>query len=139
MFLAVRLFRQEPKSSSGGHEGRCVRLTDTNTVDFLGLEKDTGYVVLTLVDDFDWVDDIQHLTLLQSKVNRYFDFIESGEVYDQLRETTGHEVTTATPIKISILAKYEPSSEGRRFVEHVAHVAEDAGVNFSFKVLPVEP
>ncbi|MBU1223622.1 MAG: hypothetical protein KKA22_16435 [Gammaproteobacteria bacterium] len=115
-----------------------MRLTDTNTVDFLGLEKDTGYVVLTLVDDFDWVDDIQHLSLLQSKVNRYFDFIESGEVYEQLRETTGREVGKETPIKISILAKHEPSSEGRRFMEHLAHVAEDAGMSFSFKVIPVD-
>lgn len=116
-----------------------MRLTDTNTVDYLGLEKDSGHVVLTLIDDLDWMDDIQHLSLLQSKVNRYFDFIESGEVYEQLRETTGLEVTKATPIKISILAKHEPSSEGRRFMEHLAHVAEDAGMRFSFKVLSVEP
>lgn len=114
-----------------------MRLTDTNTVDYLGLEKDTGYVVLTLVDDCDWEDEIQHLSLLQAKVNRYFDFIDSGEVYEQLRETAGREVAPTTPVKISILAKYEPrNSEGNRFLEHVARVAEDAGVHFSFKVLP---
>lgn len=115
-----------------------MRLTDPNTVDYLGLEKDTGHVVLTLIDDCDWGDDIQHLSLLQAKVNRYFDFIESGEVYEQLRETTGREVASITPVKISILAKYEPSGEGHRFFEHVSRVAEDAGVRFSFKVLPIE-
>lgn len=115
-----------------------MRLTDANTVDYLGVEKDTGYAVLTLVDDCDWVDEIQHLSLLQAKVNRYFDFIDSGEVYEQLRETTGREVAPATPVRINILAKYEPSDEGNRFLEHVAGVAEDAGVHFSFKVLPAE-
>lgn len=113
-----------------------MRLTDASTVDYLGLEKDTGYVVVTLVDDCDWEDDIRHLSLLQAKVNRYFDFIESGEVYEQLRETTGQEVVTTTPVKISLLAKYEPSGEGLRFLDHVARVAGDVGVRFSFKVLP---
>ncbi|MQA65947.1 MAG: hypothetical protein GEU76_08600 [Alphaproteobacteria bacterium] len=115
-----------------------MRLTDANTVDYLGLEKDTGYVVLTLVDDCAWEDEIQHLSLLQAKVNRYFNFIDSGEVYEQLRETTGQEVAPTTPVKISILAKYEPGGEGNRFLEHVARVAADAGVHFSFKVLPAE-
>jgi hypothetical protein len=34
---------------------------------------------LTLVDDCDWSDEARHLALLQTKINRYFDFIESGE------------------------------------------------------------
>jgi len=113
-----------------------MRLTDNNTVDYLGLEKSTGYVVLTLVDDCDWGDDIRHLSLLQAKVNRYFDFIESGEMYEQLRETAGRQMAPTTPIKISLLAKYEPSAEGYRFIEHVAQVAQDAGLRFSFKILP---
>lgn len=113
-----------------------MRLVDTNTVDYLGLEKDTGCVVLTLVDDCDWEDETLHLSLLQAKVNRYFDFIESGEVYERLRETTGRTVPPTTPVKISVLAKHEPSNEGNDFMQNVMRVAKDAGVGFSFKVLP---
>lgn len=113
-----------------------MQITDTSTIDYLGIEKDTQYVVLTLVDDCDWRDEIQHLSFLQAKINRYFDFIDSGEVYEQVNETAGREVAPTTPIKISVLAKYEPSGEGSRFFEHVAEVAKDAGVRFSFKVMP---
>lgn len=115
-----------------------MRLADANTVDYLGVEKGTGEVVLTLLDDCDWEDDIRHLSLLQAKVNRYFDFIESGEVYEQLLATTGREVPAKTPVKISVLAKYTPSSEGNRFFEHVAQTARDAGIHFSYKLVPAE-
>lgn len=113
-----------------------MRLSDAETVDYLGLEKESGWVVVTLVDDCDWTDEVQHLALLQTKINRYFDFIESGEVYAQLARTTGREVSRGTPVKISVLAKYEPLDAGSRFFEHVAQVAQGAGVGFSFKVLP---
>ena len=73
-----------------------MRLNDPDTVDYLGLEKETGCVVVTLVDDCGWEDEMQHLGLLQAKVNRYFDFIESGEVYQQLAETTGRKVGSAS-------------------------------------------
>jgi hypothetical protein len=113
-----------------------MRLSDAETVDYLGLEKDTGWIVVTLIDDCDWSDETKHLALLQTKINRYFDFIESGEVYDQLERTTGRAASRETPIKISVLAKYEPPGEGSRFHEQVAQAARGAGVAFSFKVLP---
>lgn len=112
-----------------------MRLSDPETVDYLGIEKKTGWVVLTLVDDCDWTNETQHLVLLQTKLNRYFDFIESGEVYEQIARTMGRAVDRSTPVKISILAKYEPAGEGARFLQHVSAVAQEAGVGFSFKVL----
>ena len=93
-----------------------MRLSDPETVDYLGIEKETGWVVLTLVDDCDWSDETRHLALLQTKLNRYFDFIDSGEVYEQLVRITGRAVAHATPVKISILAKHEPAGEGGRFL-----------------------
>lgn len=111
-------------------------LADPNTIDYLGLEKDSGCVVLTLVDDCDWVDELQHLALLQGKINRYFDFIESGEIFNRLREVIDRSVISATPVKISVLASYVPTTEGQRFLDYVAQVAKDVNVRFSFKVLP---
>jgi hypothetical protein len=112
-----------------------VRLEQTDTVDFLGVEKGTGVVMVTLVDDCDWSNESRHLQLLQSKLNRYLDFIESGEVYQELLRTTGYEVAVGSPVTISILAKFPFQGEGQRFLDHVERVAREAGVRFSFKVI----
>lgn len=113
-----------------------MRLNDPNTVDYLGVEKDTETVIVTLVDDCDWTDEKRHLSLLQEKINRYIDFVESGEVYEQLAQTTGRILPRTTPVKISILAKYPPEGDGLRFLEQVAQAAENVGIGLSFKVLP---
>ena len=46
-----------------------------STVDWLGIEKGTGNVVLTVVDDLDWSDENGHLLALQEKLNTYLAFI----------------------------------------------------------------
>jgi hypothetical protein len=45
------------------------RDTAVKIVDWLSIEKDTGDVVLTLVDDLDWSDVHAHLLALQEKLN----------------------------------------------------------------------
>ncbi|MEO1333113.1 MAG: DUF6572 domain-containing protein [Myxococcota bacterium] len=115
-----------------------MRLGQTDTVDFLGIEKETGVVLVTLVDDCDWADELQHLKLLQAKVNRYLDFIESGEVYDQLLQSTGVRVPTDRLVRINVLAKFPPPEEGHRFFEQVRGVAEQLGVRLNLKVVSSE-
>lgn len=112
-----------------------MQLAEADTVDYLGLEKETGYIVLTLIDDCDWENELQHLAMLQNKINRYFDFVDSGEVYDEAVKVLGREIGRATPVKISILAQYEPIGEGLRFLQHVKNVARSANVMVTFKVL----
>ena len=114
-------------------------LHNTDTVDYLGLEKGTGHVVATLVDDLEWCDEVRHIGLLQAKLNRYFDFIDSGEIFEMVSQAVGRSIPVSTPVRISILARHEPLGEGVRFLEHVSTVARDAGVDFAFKVLNHEP
>lgn len=112
-----------------------MRLEDPNTVDFLGLEKATGIVLVTLVDDCNWTDEARHLQLLQAKFNRYLDFIEGGEVYERVLETTGREVPPGGAVAINVLAKYPLEGEGKRFLEHVTSVAAATGIEVRFKVV----
>ena len=112
-----------------------MRLQQKDTVDYIGLEKETGVVVAPLVDDCDWNDEIYHLRLLQSKINRYFDFIESGEIYSEIVAATSRAVLPGSPVKISVLAKFPPRGEGKRFLEHVTEAAKEAGIGFSFKIV----
>ena len=112
-----------------------MRLADSDTVDYLSVEKDGRTVVATLVDDFEGSDLLQRLALLQRKVNRYFEVIESGEVFEQLERATGRRVARSTPVRIEIVAKQGLEGEGERFFEHVASAARGAAVELSFRVL----
>lgn len=106
-----------------------------STVDWLGIEKGTGNVVLTVVDDLDWSDDNEHLLALQEKLNTYLAFIESGEVFERLTEDVGRTVPRTTPIKVSILAKYALSDRAKAFVEHAQGRFREAGFELRFKVV----
>ena len=53
----------------------------TRVVDTVGLETETGAVILTIYDHLDWSDTLAHQTVLQEKINTYLLFIESGEIY----------------------------------------------------------
>ena len=114
-----------------------MRLAEADIVDYLSLEKGGSAVIVTLLDDFEGPDLMQRLALLQRKINRYLDFIESGEVFVQLARTTGHRVNHSTPVRVEIVAKQDLVGEGERFLTHVASAAKDVGVGLSFRVLAV--
>ena len=45
-----------------------VSLDNPQIVDFLGTRRDRSAVVLTLVDDWDWTDEMRHLRALQRRL-----------------------------------------------------------------------
>jgi hypothetical protein len=45
-------------------------------VDAVGIEKNSDFAVLTILDALDWQDEREHLLALQLKLNAYFGFIE---------------------------------------------------------------
>lgn len=107
----------------------------SRTVDWLGIERESGNVVLTIVDDLDWSDEKRHLLALQEKLNTYLSFIESGEVFAKLREQAARDVPTNTPVKVSILAKHKPVPIAETFLEHAKSKFVSAGFTLSFKVV----
>jgi hypothetical protein len=54
-------------------------LDTPDTVDAMGIEIGSGLAVLTIADELDWRDERAHLLALQTKLNAYFAFIESGQ------------------------------------------------------------
>ena len=108
----------------------------TSVVDWLGIEKSSGHIVLTVVDDLDWNDKKHHLLALQEKLNTYLAFIENGEVFERLAEEAKKTVERSTPIKVSILAKYPLPDEARNFVDYAKERFRLAGFELLFKVVP---
>jgi len=116
-----------------------VTVKQTATVDWLGLEKATGSIVLTIVDDLDWADETDHLLALQEKLNTYLAFIESDEVFDRLLDTVGRQVPRDTSIKVSILAEYPITSRAEAFLEHATGAFEGAGFTLVHKIVMSGP
>jgi|SRR5215510_10899995 len=108
----------------------------TGIVDWLGIEKGTGHIVLTVVDPLDWNDENGHLRTLQDKLNTYLAFIESGEVFERLAEEVGRTVPRSTPIKVNILAKHPLPKRANAFLEYAQGSFSGAGFELSFKVVP---
>ena len=74
--------------------------------------------------------------LLQEKLNRYLAFIESGEVFDRLRDTEiATEVARDTPIRIRILARCVPTEKAVAFLKFATNVFEKAGFELTHEVV----
>ncbi|MDC3954698.1 DUF6572 domain-containing protein [Polyangium jinanense] len=112
-------------------------IEQSRVVDWLGIEKGTGHVRLTVIDDLDWVDERRHLLLLQEKLNTSLAFIESGEVFQRLAEDVGREVEHSTPIKVYILAKFAVTREGEDFLDYAKSMFKAAGIDLIFKLVEV--
>jgi hypothetical protein len=67
-------------------------IEQTNTVDFVTLDETSGETLLTISDHLAWDENEgAHLELLQSKLNAYLRFIESGELIHKFFSPRGKE------------------------------------------------
>lgn len=100
---------------------------DSEVIDFIGQDKGTGEVVLTISDHLDWSDVRQHIRILQEKLNCYIRFIESGQIYAKY-PTSKHKTLT-----IEIMGKYPLPEEGKAFVLYAESTVNSIGVSLEFK------
>lgn len=89
-----------------------VTVKEGRTVDWLALEKGTGRILLTVVDDLDWTDEAGHLFVLQEKLDTYLAFIESGEVFERLLDTLERPVPKERLTLEGVPSTLETSLEG---------------------------
>lgn len=68
---------------------------------------------LTIVDDLDWSDVETHLRLMQAKVYRYLDFVESGDMDEQYPKYSNR------PIEITINAEYPIPEIGMNLINNL--------------------
>lgn len=92
-----------------------------DVVDIISIDKTTGDVILTISDHLDWTDTLQHQIVLQAKFNKYFAFVESGEIL------TSYPDAKDKPIVFKVIFKYRPDNEGLLFLTKAQGVIESAG------------
>jgi Family of unknown function (DUF6572) len=103
-------------------------IEDIDTIDSIGLDKKTGDVTLKIFDHLDWKNEVNHLQLLQSKLNTYLRFLESGEVYNAYKFAQGKNFL------ISIDFLVTPPANGIRFLDTAAHILADAGFEIEYSI-----
>jgi hypothetical protein len=104
-------------------------IEQTDTIDFVNVDKASGNVLLTISDHLDWDQtEGQHLVLLQGKLNAYLRFIESGELHQKYSETSEQ------PVVIQIVSKFPMSQKAGVFFERASGAIDQAGFKSSFKL-----
>jgi hypothetical protein len=63
-----------------------------DTIDAVGIEKGSDFVALSILDSWDWQDERGHLLALQSKLNAYFQFIETGQIWKSYPQAIGRQI-----------------------------------------------
>ncbi len=84
-----------------------VSVEQTDVVDILGIDRETGHVVLTISDHLDWSDSVEHQTILQEKLNTYLASVESGEILGQYPEAKNR------PVAFRVVFQVPPDESGR--------------------------
>lgn len=98
-------------------------IEDLDKIDRSYRDPNTGHAVLVIIDHLPWdVDEGRHLELLQAKVYRQLDAIESGEVAERISFARGR------PLAIAIYSLFELSQDGRNLVNNLTHCLAGMGV-----------
>ena len=102
---------------------------DRNVVDLIGVEKSTGKVILTIADHLDWQYEQNHLSALQEKINRYIEFVESGEVLVAFPTAKGR------PLVIEIVAKHGFPESADAFFSMIREMLKPLDIGLQHKRL----
>ena len=68
-------------------------------IDIISIDP-TGQVILTVSDHLPWSDAVQHQLILQTKLNKYLAFIESGEILQSYPDSQGRGITNKSRVQI---------------------------------------
>lgn len=101
----------------------------TNVVDFISTELNSGEVVLTISDHLEWDAEGEHLLLLQEKLNTYLAFLESGEIFESYPNARNKTIS------INIVCKYSPDQSATKFFAIAEEIVKGAGFGLSWEVL----
>ena len=105
-------------------------LDKPDVVDAAGVEKDTGYAVLTIADSWDWADEHKHLLALQAKLNAYFNFVESGQIWESYPDAVGRQVV------IDVIGKFPISEAGLNLLKRATEACKDLRIQIRNRCYP---
>ncbi len=73
-------------------------VSDADVIDTIGTDRETGDIVLTVSDHLGWGEDSkEHIAALQRKLERYVDFVQSGQIHEEYPQAAGRRERTRRP------------------------------------------
>jgi hypothetical protein len=105
-------------------------LDQSDTIDAAGTDRDTGEIVLSIIDAWDWTDEVAHLSALQAKLNAYFGFVETGQISEI--EPSWRDVG----VKIDVLFRQSPTDQAVALLKTAEFVARPLGLTITHRILP---
>ena len=102
----------------------------TGAIDFIHVAKVSGDIRLTIVDHLPWnKDEGAHLLLLQKKLNNYLEFIESGQILEQIPDARNRKMV------INVVGEYPLSDAAKVFLKKADDLAsKKLGINLIFSL-----
>jgi hypothetical protein len=95
-------------------------VSDPDIIDFISTDP-KGDVILTISDHLEWDEQLEYLLLLQTKINKYLEFIESDQIY------TDYPTAKGKNIIINIYAKFLPNDPAEKFLSMARQLVQSAG------------
>nr|WP_211171156.1 DUF6572 domain-containing protein [Bacillus sp. DNRA2] len=78
-----------------------------------------------IADHLDWENELQHLKLLQDKINAYISFIESGQVY-----SVYHDAKLVDGFIFDLRFKYQPTDNCKKLLDVFEKNTQDLRIEF---------
>ncbi len=103
-------------------------------IDVLTRSRETGGVTLTISDHLDWAQPLEHMALLQRKIDAYLKFIASGQVWVRCPDAVGKEINILVALRCP-----PPEGDVMDFLAAAEQKVETAGYGFAFKVFELGP
>jgi hypothetical protein len=100
-------------------------VSDSNVIDFISTDPN-GNIFLTISDHLEWDEELEHILLLQNKINSYLSFIESGQIYIDYPTSKGKNII------VNIYFKFLPNESAEKFLAVAKAAVQSAG--FDLKV-----
>jgi len=105
-------------------------IDNPNVVDAISTSQDGNRVALTIFDAEDWSDEGAHLLALQAKLNTYFGFVQSGQLFEE------YPTAQRTPVVIQVFFRLPPTDNARQLIERADQVSRQLGLEVSYQVEP---
>lgn len=106
-------------------------IEQTKIIDFVGVEKATGSLVLTISDHIKWDErcDESHINMLQEKINTYMSYIESGQIFEDYPKCKDCSCV------ISIVGNSQLTPKGAEFFSVARTILENAGYQLRLEMV----
>lgn len=102
-------------------------LENCDVVDAVGTDMRDGKIILSILDSWDWSDERAHLKRLQEKLNAYFSFVDSRQIYDDYPDAEGRGLI------IDVVARFPIPDSAAEFLERAASVALKVGAELTYR------